>query len=148
MCKRVVLGVIYLEVSIALAFSCPYVRTSRPSGHLALSDNDGDVPTIITGHQSFVEGDEFYNRYDEIEAMGGDPWFLGLDDNDSSSSSDSDTGVDGNRNRDNNDKPIDNKKGETTEYKATAGNGPRPIARDEIDLNEWDGREIEDAYFD
>lgn len=76
---------------------------------------------------SFVEGDVFEDRYAEIEAMGGDPFFLDLDDDES-------------------DKKDD--EGESVEYDPTDGFGPQRKEEDEIDPDEWDGWEIEGAHFD
>jgi len=84
------------------------------------------------GH-SYVEGDSYEDNFAEIEAMGGDPFFLDFDEND-----------------DDND---DNKAGgddldEEEDYSPTAGRGPRPDRKEEVDVEEWDGWEIEDAHFD
>eukprot|EP00591_Stephanopyxis_turris_P005413 CAMPEP_0195525714 /NCGR_PEP_ID=MMETSP0794_2-20130614/26299_1 /TAXON_ID=515487 /ORGANISM="Stephanopyxis turris, Strain CCMP 815" /LENGTH=113 /DNA_ID=CAMNT_0040656227 /DNA_START=447 /DNA_END=788 /DNA_ORIENTATION=+ len=112
-----------------------------------------DGPGMGPRH-SYVEGAVFDDRTAEIEAMGGDPAFLMDDDED-----DIDMGMD------EDDEPslasfagfsegvmsaigIDDADADAVEWKATDGKGPAQLKTQEISVEEWDGTEIEDAYFD
>ena len=106
--------------------STKYEYTSR----LLTSTNNNNE----SGRHSFVEGEEYEDVFDEVEALGGDPFFLGSDDDNHDLHHMSD---------------IEKKENdESIEYKATDGYGPKPVKYEDIDVDEWDGREIEDAYFD
>ena len=83
------------------------------------------------GH-SYVEGDSYEDKFAEIEAMGGDPFFLDFDENDG----------------DDDNKTVGDDPDEEEDYSPTAGRGPRPDRKEEVDVEEWDGWEIEDAHFD
>ena len=85
------------------------------------------------GH-SYVEGDSYEDKFAEIEAMGGDPFFLDFDENDDDDDDDN--------------KAVGDDLDEEEDYSPTAGRGPRPDRKEEVDVEEWDGWEIEDAHFD
>jgi hypothetical protein len=108
------------------------------------------------GH-SHVEGAVYTDRLAEVEAMGGDPFFLVSDDDD---------GEDYDRTPETYDEAptlmtalspglvgalgLDTEKEEASvePWKPTDGKGPKPIEVEDVAAYEWDGNAIEDAHFD
>ena len=94
----------------------------------------------MNGH-SQVEGTSYQDEIDEIEAMGGDPFFLEDYEPDMTIPENVDDG-------DDNDDETEGDELSKNVWKATDGNGPKQREWDDVSLDEWDGVEIEGAYFD
>jgi len=88
-----------------------------------------------------VEGTSYQDEIDEIEAMGGDPFFLEDYEPDMTIPENVDDG-------DDNDDETEGDELSKNVWKATDGNGPKQREWDDVSLDEWDGVEIEGAYFD
>ena len=58
------------------------------------------------------------------------------------------TSASGENDGDDDNKTVGDDPDEEEDYSPTAGRGPRPDRKEEVDVEEWDGWEIEDAHFD
>jgi len=125
-----------------------YVASNIQQSRSVLSTLIRSVPNDFSGRHSFVEGDRYDGKLEEIEAMGGDPFFL-------------DNEVELNKEN----KDIQNEKEETQALefssllalanKASSTNGKGPPQVTKMEVNnvqehvrdwEWDGIVDEEAH--
>eukprot|EP00816_Leptocylindrus_hargravesii_P003795 CAMPEP_0196817894 /NCGR_PEP_ID=MMETSP1362-20130617/63118_1 /TAXON_ID=163516 /ORGANISM="Leptocylindrus danicus, Strain CCMP1856" /LENGTH=145 /DNA_ID=CAMNT_0042195777 /DNA_START=79 /DNA_END=516 /DNA_ORIENTATION=+ len=134
------LSMIFLLVVVpadALSF---FQRQSSTCNHILTFPSESRKKIKMNGH-SHVEGTSYQDEIDEIEAMGGDPFFL----------EDYEPDMTIPENVDDGDDIDDETEGDELSkkvWKATDGTGPKQREWDDVSLDEWDGVEIEGAYFD
>eukprot|EP00814_Leptocylindrus_danicus_P021086 CAMPEP_0116020942 /NCGR_PEP_ID=MMETSP0321-20121206/10093_1 /TAXON_ID=163516 /ORGANISM="Leptocylindrus danicus var. danicus, Strain B650" /LENGTH=146 /DNA_ID=CAMNT_0003491721 /DNA_START=79 /DNA_END=519 /DNA_ORIENTATION=- len=136
----ITLSMIFLLVVVpadALSF---FRRQSSTCNHILTFPIGSRKKIIMNGH-SHVEGTSYQDEIDEIEAMGGDPFFLEDYEPDMTIPENVDDG-------DDNDDETEGDELSKNVWKATDGNGPKQREWDDVSLDEWDGVEIEGAYFD
>ena len=105
------------------------------------------------GRHSYVEGEHFDVRSAEIEAMGGDPFFL--TDDESTENSDEEEIEDQPPSLSSFDAMEGGILGSLgidslamSQWSTTNGMGPKPTEAQLVAVEEWDGWEVEDAHFD
>ena len=124
------------------AFSFVRRRSSTCNNPILTFPGKGGKKTTLNGH-SHVEGASYQDDFDEIEAMGGDPFFLADYKPDMTIPENMDNGEGGEDEDD-----TEGDKSSKRLWKATDGNGPKPLNVVDVPVDEWDGVEIEGAYFD
>ena len=116
--------------------------------------NMNDIPSSPTGH-TYVEGEVYGDRFAEIEAMGGDPFFL-------VNANEEDVEYESEDRYENSPELssfltlgvldslgfVAKSESIAKEWKPTDGTGPKPMTVQEVNLDEWDGFAVEDAHFD
>jgi hypothetical protein len=138
------LAVIHFQQTTAFCFislrnRIPFLRTQSSKRFLDATNES---------RLSYVEGDPYDDRMSEIEAMGGDPFFITDDEEDDANEVvEQDTSPSSAflTNLAATTESMVNPTGERERY-ATDGKGPTPKASREISLEEWDGTVDENAH--